>query len=47
VALAFGSFAVASAIFLILELNQTFSGLFRVPSAPIERAFAVLGKSPS
>ena len=47
VALAFGSFAVASAIFLILELNQPFSGLFRVPSAPIERAIAVLGKSPS
>jgi hypothetical protein len=30
VALAFGSFAVASAIFLILELNQPFSGLYRV-----------------
>ena len=29
-ALAFGSFAVASAIFLILELNQPFSGLFRL-----------------
>jgi hypothetical protein len=36
VALAFGSFAVASAIFLILELNQPFSGLFRVPSAPMK-----------
>ena len=35
-ALAFGSFAVASAIFLILELNQPFSEFFRVPSAPIE-----------
>ena len=46
-ALAFGSFAVASAIFLILELNQPFSGLFRVPTAPIERAISVLGKSPS
>ena len=46
-ALAFGSFAVASAIFLILELNQPFSGLFRVPSAPIERAIAALGKSPT
>jgi ABC-type multidrug transport system fused ATPase/permease subunit len=44
-ALAFGSFAVASAIFLILELNQPFSGLFRVPSAPIERAIAALGSS--
>jgi hypothetical protein len=46
-ALAFGSFAVASAIFLILELNQPFSGLFRVPSAPIERALAALGPSPA
>jgi ABC-type multidrug transport system fused ATPase/permease subunit len=45
-ALAFGSFAVASAIFVIRELNQPFSGLFRVPSAPIERAIAVLGQSP-
>jgi hypothetical protein len=44
-ALAFGSFAVASAIFLILELNQPFSGHFRVPSAPIERAIAALGSS--
>ena len=42
-ALAFGSFAVASAIFLILELNQPFTGLFRIPSAPIERAIAALG----
>ena len=32
VALAFGSFAVASAIFLIFELNQPFSGLFVVTS---------------
>jgi hypothetical protein len=44
-ALAFGSFAVASAIFLILELNQPLSGLFRVPSAPIERTIAALGPS--
>ena len=42
-ALAFGSFAVASAIFLILELNQPFTGLFRIPSEPIERAIAALG----
>jgi hypothetical protein len=46
-ALAFGSFAVASAIFLILELNQPFSGLFRIPSEPIERAIAALGASPA
>jgi hypothetical protein len=41
-ALAFGSFAVATAIFLILELNQPFSGLFRIPAASIEQAMAVL-----
>jgi hypothetical protein len=32
---------------LILELNQPFSGLFRVPSAPIERTIAALGPSPA
>ena len=46
-ALAFGSFAVASAIFLILELNQPFSGLFRVPSASVERTIVALDKAPS
>jgi hypothetical protein len=35
-----------SAIFLILELNQPFSGLFRVPSASIEETIVALGKSP-
>ena len=45
-ALTFGSFAVASAIFLILELNQPFSGLFRVPSASIEQTIAALNGSP-
>src|SRR5271166_1103597 len=43
-ALAFGSFAVASAIFLILELNQPFSGLFRLRSASIEKTIAVMVK---
>jgi hypothetical protein len=41
-ALAFGAFAVASAIFLILELNQPFSGLFRVPSASLEETIVAL-----
>jgi ABC-type multidrug transport system fused ATPase/permease subunit len=45
-ALTFGSFAVASAFFLILELNQPFSGLFRVPSASIEKTIAALDSSP-
>ena len=46
-ALAFGSFAVASAIFLILELIQPFSGLFRLPSASIEQTIAALNASPN
>jgi hypothetical protein len=36
-ALALGSFAVASAVFLILELNEPFTGLFRVPGGSIEQ----------
>ena len=43
-ALAFGSFAVASAIFLILELNQPFSGLFRVPATSIEETIKALSE---
>jgi len=43
-ALTFGSFAVASAIFLILELNQPFSGLFRVPAASIEQTIKALSE---
>lgn len=46
-ALAFGSFAVATAIFLILELNQPFSGLFRIPAASIEQAIGVLTEKPA
>ena len=44
-AVAFGAFAVASAIFLILELNMPFSGLFRVPTASIEATLKALEAS--
>jgi hypothetical protein len=44
-AVAFGAFAVASAIFLILELNMPFSGLFRVPAASIEATMKALDAS--
>jgi hypothetical protein len=43
VALAFGSFAVASAVFLILELNEPFTGLFRVPGASVEETIRAVG----
>ena len=43
-ALGFGAFAVGSAIFLILELNQPFSGVFRVPSGAYDQMLASLAK---
>jgi hypothetical protein len=43
VALAFGSFAVASAVFLILELNEPFTGLFRIPGASVEQTIRAVG----
>jgi hypothetical protein len=46
VALGFGAFAVATAIFLILELNQPFSGLFHVPTMSIEATLKALETPP-
>jgi hypothetical protein len=46
-ALALGSFAVASAIFLILELSQPYTGLFRIPAASMEQTLAALESSPA
>ena len=41
--LGLGSFAVASAIFLILELNEPFNGPFRVPGASVEETLRAIG----
>jgi hypothetical protein len=41
-ALGLGSFAVASAVFLILELSQPYTGLFRIPPASMERTLEAL-----
>ncbi|HYA72508.1 MAG TPA: hypothetical protein VEF36_05075, partial [Roseiarcus sp.] len=41
--LALGSFAVASAIFLIIELNQPYTGLFRISPAVIMQTLDALG----
>jgi hypothetical protein len=41
-ALGFGTFAVASAMFLILELSQPFSGLFHIPAASLEQTLDAL-----
>jgi hypothetical protein len=43
VALAFGAFAVCSAVFLILELNEPFTGLFRIPGASVEQTLRAVG----
>jgi hypothetical protein len=39
-----GAIAIASAIFLILELSQPYSGVVRLSSAPVERLQQVLGE---
>lgn len=43
-ALAFGAFAVASALFLILELSQPYTGLFRTSPAALEQTIDVIDK---
>jgi len=42
--LGFGAFAVASAVLLILGLNDPYTGLFQLPGATFERAIAALGQ---
>ena len=41
--LALGAIAVASAILLIIELNQPYSGLFRIPAGPALQTLEALG----
>jgi hypothetical protein len=41
---AVGAIAVASAIFLILDLSDPYAGAFRTSSAPLEQVLAVMGK---
>ena len=43
-ALTLGAFAVASAVFLILGLNDPYSLLFHIPAAAMEHALGVLGR---
>lgn len=38
-----GAFAVASAVFLIIELSQPYSGLLRLSPAPLQEAISGLG----
>ncbi len=43
-AVAVGAVAVGSAAYLILDLSDPYSGLFRASSAPLEQVLAVMGK---
>jgi hypothetical protein len=43
VALGFGAFSVGSALFLIMELSEPFTGLFRIPSAAMGQMLAAPG----
>jgi hypothetical protein len=43
-ALAFGALAVASAIFLILELSEPYTGLFRISPAALQETIAAIDK---
>lgn len=44
ITLAVGSIAVASAVLLILDLSDPYSGIVRASHAPLEQALAVMGK---
>jgi Protein of unknown function (DUF4239) len=39
-----GAIAVASAVYLILDLSDPYSGIFHVSSEPLEQVLAVMGK---
>jgi hypothetical protein len=39
-----GAIAIASAIYLILDLSAPYSGAFRTSSAPLEQVLAFMGK---
>jgi hypothetical protein len=39
-----GAIAVASAVYLILDLSSPYSGVFRASSEPLEQVLAVMGK---
>jgi len=41
---AVGAIAVSSAVYMILDLTDPYSGLFRASSAPLEQVLAVMGK---
>jgi hypothetical protein len=46
VALAVGALAVATAVYLVVDLSQPYSGVFQVSRAPIEQVLQQMGREP-
>ena len=44
VAFLIGALSVSSSIFLILEMNQPYSGVMRISDAPLRNALAQIGQ---
>ncbi len=44
IVLAFGALAVASALYMIMDLSSPYSGLFRTSSAPLEQVLTYIGQ---
>jgi hypothetical protein len=44
VALAFGAFAIASAVYAVLDLSSPYSGIFRASAAPLEQVLAYMSQ---
>jgi len=44
IALGMGAFAVATAVYLILDMSQPYSGIFRVSPAALEQAIDVIDR---
>jgi hypothetical protein len=44
ISLIIGAFVVASAFYMILDLSNPYSGIFRISGAPLEQVLAVMGK---
>jgi hypothetical protein len=43
-ALSFGAVAVASAVYVILDLSSPYSGIFRASPAPLEQVLAYMSR---
>jgi hypothetical protein len=44
VVLAFGAFAITSAVYVILDLSSPYSGIFRASPAPLQQVLAYINQ---